>query len=93
MSDIEIDLGFIGDDIIALCDDAEATYAFHAALKGDRYYTKMSSSHGVISNSTYLKSTGTRQMIFAALSQHMDLIAEIEAGQIDMISGLPQQRH
>jgi hypothetical protein len=88
MNDIAINLGMIGTDIIALCDDAEAHYAFHAQVEGQRYETKMASTHGVISTSTYPKDIGIRQMVMQAMLNHMDVVAELESAESDMLPTL-----
>ena len=93
MSDIEINLGFIDGDIIALCDDAEGHYAFHATLKEGQYFTRMASSHGIVSNVWFHKDMGTRQMILSAMAQHMDIVERMADGEIEMLGNLGERRH
>lgn len=92
MSDIDINLGFIDGDIVALCDDAEAHYAFHATFKEDGYFARMASSHGLVTKVWFTKDMGARQMILSAMAQHMDLVEKMEAGELDVVEGLLGER-
>jgi hypothetical protein len=72
---IDIQVGYIVQDIIALCGDSEAHYAIHSRrLKDGTYDTKVSSSHGVISNGVFEAGVGTRQMIYYALAKHLETV-------------------
>jgi hypothetical protein len=93
MSDIEINLGFIDGDIIALCDDADAHYAFHATLKEDGYFTRMASSHGLVSNVWFTADMGERQMVMSAMAQHLDLLEKMQSGEIEVLESIGERRH
>ena len=94
MSDIEINIGYIGDDIIALCDDHESSYAFHAEFSAERnlYLTRMSSSHGLITTGRFHDVVNARQMVMIAMSKHMDVLAKKERhAQQDEVRQLPEE--
>ena len=74
---IEMQLGFIGNDIVAICADAEADYAFYAKqLKSGKYEAKMSSTHGVISSGVFSVGVGARQMVYYSMAKHLEVVDE-----------------
>jgi hypothetical protein len=75
MSDIEISIGHIGDDVVALCYDEEASYAFYAEFIPEKtiYVTRMSSSHGLVTTGRFNTSINARQMVMVAMSKHIDV--------------------
>jgi len=80
MSDINIDIGFIGPDVIALCNDDQNSYAFHAHLdKSGSYKASMSSTQGLVTTSTFKGDMGIYQMVMISMSNHMDSIEAIES--------------
>ena len=84
MSDLEIDMGFIGDDVVALCHDHEASYAMFAQKQAARYIIRISSSHGVTSTLELDGDMGDRQLIMRAMSEHLDNVRDTEQGLYDM---------
>ena len=80
MSDIEINIGYIGKDIVALCDDTEASYAFHAEFQQEtgNYLTRLSSSHGLITTGRFNNTVNARQMVMIAMSKHLDVVTQRE---------------
>jgi len=73
---IDINVGFIGEDVVALCDDTEAHYALHAKKTKDGYEVTVSSSHGVLSTGMFEAKIGTRQMIYYAMAKHLESVEE-----------------
>ena len=70
---IKIKVGYIGSDIVSLCTDAEADYAFHATKQRDgSYKVRTSSSHGLITSGTFKPGVGTREMIYYSLAKHLE---------------------
>jgi len=68
MRDLEINIGWVGNDIIALCEDHDASYSFHATPGKKVYTTRMSSSlSNLISTSAYPLNSGARQMVMGAM--------------------------
>lgn len=74
MKDLEINIGYIADDIVALCEDIDHDYAFYAERKEDGYYTRMASTYGLISNMTFSLKSGHRQMVMTAMINHLNII-------------------
>lgn len=79
---IEIRLGYIEQDIVALCEDAEASYAFFGKLQEDKSYrVRMSSSHGVITSGTFKPGVGTREMVYYSLAKHLEAVDEAQQAE------------
>ena len=81
LNDLSISVGYIGDDIVALCHDSEASYALHATLHSDRYIIRMSSTHGVISTLEFSGNIGARQLVLRSMSEHLDNVRDAENGR------------
>lgn len=74
---IELHMGFIGDDIIAICSDSEADYAFHATkLKDGRYSARTASTYGVVSQGVFEKGVAPRQMVYYSLAKHLEAVED-----------------
>lgn len=74
MRDLEIDVGYIGETIVALCADRDFEYAFHAMPSNGRMLVQMSSTHGIITTGRYELSTPARQLILMAMNAHLNAI-------------------
>ena len=74
MSDINISVGYIGADIIALCSDYDADYSFYAKYVKGEFLTKMQSSHGLVTTGRFKELTNARQMVLIALSKHLEVL-------------------
>ena len=75
MAEMNLRVGYIGEDVIALCDDGEHEYAIYIQYIDGKYLYRMSSTHGVISTGKYPASMGIRQMVLEAMSIHMDVVS------------------
>lgn len=90
---IEIKLGYIGNDIIALCDDAEAEYAFHGKkLPNGGYKARMSSSHGMITSGIFTEGVGTREMVLYSMAKHLEAVAEAHNIEVQRIEALESNK-
>lgn len=79
---ISIKVGYIGSDIVSLCEDAEANYAFHATKQRDgSYRVKTSSSHGLVTTGTFKPGVGTREMIYYSLAKHLEEVDRQQQGE------------
>jgi len=77
MRDLEIDVGHIGQTIVALCADRDFEYAFHAMPSNGRYLVQMSSTHGIITTGRFDLSTPARQLILQAMNNHLQAISQL----------------
>lgn len=77
MRDLEIDIGYIGEMVIALCADQDFEYAFHAAPSKGQMLVNMSSTHGIITTGRYDLSTPARQLILLAMNNHLNAIRQL----------------
>ncbi len=91
-SDLSIKLGYIGDDVIALCDDEEASYALHASKVGARFIIQISSTHGLISTLEFDGILGARQMVMLAMAHHLDNVRELEQSEREEAWALTTER-
>ena len=78
-----IDVGYIGDDIIALCTDDTYKYAMIATKQDEFYLVQMSSTHGIITTSKYPVGTGSQQIVHLAMVNHLQAIQKIEEDAAD----------
>lgn len=81
MNDLEIKIGYIGNTIVALCEDRDFDYAFVATKVKNKYQTQLSSTHGIITNNEFPASMGHRQMILLCIAKHYDALDQIMAKQ------------
>lgn len=94
MAEMNLRVGYIENDIVALCDDGEYEYALYAQVLDDgRFMYRMSSTHGVISTGQFPASLSVRQVVLEAMSVHMDVVAAVDEDiegdgkdQVDMFS-------
>jgi hypothetical protein len=93
MRELEIDTGFIGDDIVALCADVDYEYAFYAEKGNGQYLVRMSSTHGIISTGKYDLSTPPRQLILIAMANHMNVVDAMIAEQKSERAGIAKSLH
>lgn len=85
MAEMNLRVGYIGEDVVALCDDGEHEYAIYIQYIDGKYMYRMSSTHGVISTGKYPASMGIRQMVLEAMSIHMDVVsATIDAEELEI---------
>ncbi len=80
MQDIKIKLGFIGRDVIAICEDHEASYSFHAEYQQEKgvYTVRVASSHDLITTGRFNKTVSAREMVMTALSRHIQVAHQKE---------------
>lgn len=76
MFDWQINIGYVDNDIIAICDDHDHSYAFHATVREDKWQVRVESTHGAKTAYTYDLKTGHRSMIMKAMGEHLDFIAK-----------------
>jgi len=89
MAEMNLRVGYIGEDVIALCDDGEHEYAIFIELIDDKYQYRMSSTHGVLSTGSYSSTMGIRQMVLDAMSIHMDVVWAAAEGKAE---GIPASK-
>ena len=89
MRDLEINIGYVGGDIIALCEDIDASYSFIAVPNGDHYDTRMMSSmSGLVVSTSYAIESGARQMVMGALVNYwaaMEKVADQEQAKLNAL--------
>ena len=77
MTDLEISIGYIGDDVVALAGDENDSYAFIAIKGEDGYKTTLSSAYyGLITKRTFALNYGERQMVASHLAYHWTAIQD-----------------
>ena len=74
-----IDVGYIGDDIVALCRDDMYKYAMIATKQDEFYLVQMSSTHGIITTAKFPVDTGSQQIVHMAIINHLQALEKIEA--------------
>ena len=77
MSDLDISIGFLDDDIIALANDIDDAYSF-IAIKGETGYTTQmkSENYGLVTHQSYALNFGSREMILSHLAYHLTAIKD-----------------
>ena len=75
MNDLNISMGFIGKDVIAICRDFSHDYAFYARhnAKTGEYHTRIQSTDGLTTTGRFKQITSARQMLHIALSKHFEV--------------------
>jgi len=82
MRDLEINVGWVGNDNIALCEDHDASYSFHASRGKKVYTTRISSSmSNLVTTTSYPLNSGARQMVMGALVNYWAAIEQIKEQQ------------
>jgi hypothetical protein len=81
MSDLEINVGYVGQDVIALCKDIEGSYAIHIVPRQVdsgkvEYLTRVQSSDGIITTGLVQNKVSDRHMIMLALAAHIEARAK-----------------
>jgi hypothetical protein len=84
MRDLEINIGYVGNDIIALCEDHDASYSFIATRGNKVYTTRLSSSASNLTSSTsYPLNSGARQMVMGALVNYWSAVEQMQKKAIE----------
>ena len=77
MNGLEINVGYVEENIIALADDENDSYSFIAVKTDKAYETKMQSAYyGLATRQAYALDFGVRQMIVSHLAHHWTAIDE-----------------
>lgn len=87
MSDFNIQIAYIGQDIIAICKDWNDDYAFYARhiTESGEYHTRIQSTDGLTTTGRFKKISNARQMVTIALSKHFEVqqnLADNEKQQV-----------
>lgn len=74
MNDLEINIGLIENDVVALCEDLDYKYAFYAEKGKDKFRARMASTSGIVTSTDHKLTVDHRSMVMIALMAHMEAL-------------------